>query len=317
MAITPKISAQPNPISLDDFLEKARRTINVREPESALALSDDLASLAMNETLVPDAIEAQVNGFLNGIRHVSYTPQSIILGGGDGFYVRANIWTPPRLCSAIREQEERIFSYNLAHDHNFAFLTAGYFGAGYRTEIFDYDPKQVVGYIGEKVDITPLEQTSLPKGKVMFYRMRRDIHIQHPPEELSISLNLMMISPESEHTEQYFFDTEAGIISGIPEAAYVYRRASLATLLGEVGDEASLPLLHSLLEEQPNRRIRISALQSIYRLHERLNQSTTVASGFIDDQDPLVAEAARRLRDGQRLGADLDLASAADLYKRD
>ncbi|MBO9826922.1 hypothetical protein J7373_01515 [Xanthomonas sp. A2111] len=317
MAITPKLSAQTRSIPLDAFLEKARSTVDVQDPESALALADDLASLAMNETLVTDAIEAQVNGFLTGTRQISYTPQSIILGGGDEFYVRANIWTPPRLSGAIKEQEERIFSYNLAHDHNFAFLTVGYFGAGYSTEIFDYDPKKITGYIGEKVDITPLEKTTLPKGKVMFYRMRRDIHIQHPPEELSISLNLMIISPESQHTEQYFFDTNAGVISGIPEAAYVYRHASLATLLGEVGNETSLPLLHSLLENQPNRRVRISALQSIYRLHERLNQSTTIASKFVDDQDTLVADAARRLSNGEQFGADLDLALAADLYKRD
>ena len=317
MAITPQLSADITPLGLEEFIALARRQVDVNEPESALQLADALAGLALHPHLMRDAIQKQVNAFLQGNRQVSYTPQSIILGGTESFYVRANIWTPPRLAGAIREQEERIFSYNLAHDHNFAFLTAGCFGSGYRTEIFDYDPSQVVGYVGERVELTPLEETTLPKGKVMFYRERRDIHIQHAPAELSISLNLMLLSPRSQHTEQYFFDTTQGVISGIPEAAYVYRRASLAALLGAVGDEHALPTLHGLLDEHSNRRVRVSALQAIHQLQQRANQRCDTAERFVDDSDPLMAMAARSLHDGAALDAGLDLASAADLYKRD
>ncbi|MDT9582027.1 hypothetical protein RS982_12030 [Stenotrophomonas indicatrix] len=317
MAITAQLSSGIAPLGLEEFIALARNQVDVNEPESALQLADALAGLALHPHLMRDAIQKQVRAFLQGNRQVSYTPQSIILGGSESFYVRANIWTPPRLAGAIREQEERIFSYNLAHDHNFAFLTAGCFGSGYRTEIFDYDPTQVVGYVGERVELTHLEDTTLPKGKVMFYRERRDIHIQHAPAELSISLNLMLLSPRSQHTEQYFFDTAKGVISGIPEAAYVYRRASLAALLGAVGDEHALPVLHGLLDEHCNRRVRVSALQAIHQLQQRANQRCDIAERFVDDGDPLMAMAARSLHDGAVLDAGLDLASAADLYKRD
>lgn len=317
MAITPTLSKTLAPIPLDAFMEKAARTVDRSDSLSALALADDLAALSMNETLVKDAIEAQIDAFLQGTRQISYTPQSIVLGGGDGYYVRANIWTPPRLSGAIKEQEEKIFSYRLAHDHNFAFLTAGHFGSGYRTEIFEYDPDQIVGFIGEEVDLTLLEQTQLPKGKVMFYRKRRDIHIQHPPEELSISLNLMLVSDESQNSEQYFFDTERRIISGIPEAAYVYRRASLATLLGEIGDHASIPLLEQLLDDQPNRRVRISAMDSIHRLSNKFDLTESVTRRMLRDPDRLVCAAARQLLETGQLDERVSLSSAASVYKRD
>lgn len=317
MAITPTLSGHTQPLDLDGFMALARAQVDVNEPESALQLADALAGLAQHPHLIRDAIQKQADAFLQGNRQVSYTPQSIILAGSESFYVRANIWTPPRLSGAIREQEERIFSYNLAHDHNFAFLTAGCFGSGYRTEIFEYDPSQVVGYVGEPVELTALEETTLPQGKVMFYRERRDIHIQHAPTELSISLNLMLLSPRSQDTEQYFFDTRKGVISGIPEAAYVYRKASLAALLGMIGDGDALPTLHALLDGQPNRRIRVSAMQAIHSLQTRLEQHSDISRRFVDDADPLMAMAARSLHDGGRLDAGLDLASAADLYKRD
>lgn len=317
MAITPGLQGDLQSIPLHAFIDKASRILVPGESLSALELADDLAALSMNTSLVKDAIEAQIDAFLSGARQISYTPQSIILGSGEGFYVRANIWTPPRLSGAIKEQEERIFSYRLAHDHNFAFLTAGYFGAGYRTEIFDYDPDRVVGYIGEEVDLTLLEETTLPKGKVMFYRERRDIHIQHPPEELSISLNLMLLSDDSQNTEQYFFDTERNIISGIPEAAYVYRRASLAALLGDIGDERSIPLLEDLLRDQPNRRVRISAMDSVHRLSRRFNQGETVTDRLLRDPDALVSMAARQLKETGQLDARVNLSTAASLYKRD
>ena len=317
MAITPELSPNLSAVSLEAFIEKAARTLDPGDSLSALALADDLAALSMNEGLVKDAIEAQIDAFLQGTRQISYTPQSIVLGGGSGFYVRANIWTPTRLTGAIKEQEEKIFSYRLAHDHNFAFLTAGHFGSGYRTEIFEYDPDQITGFIGEEVDLRLLEHTGLPKGKVMFYRERRDIHIQHPPEELSISLNLMLASEESQNTEQYFFDTERRIISGIPEAAYVYRRASLATLLGEIGDAESIPLLEQLLDDQPNRRVRISAMDSIHRLSDRFDLAESVTRRMLRDPDRLVCEAARQLLDSGHLDERVSLSSAASIYKRD
>ena len=72
-----------------------------------------------------------------------------------------------------------------------------------------------------------------------------------------------------------------------------------------------------LLDEHCNRRVRVSALQAIHQLQQRANQRCDIAERFVDDGDPLMAMAARSLHDGAVLDAGLDLASAADLYKRD
>ena len=98
------------------------------------------------------------------------------------------------------------FSYNIAHDHNFSFLTVGYLGPGYETDIYEYDYDSVEGYVGEKVEMQFLEKVRFAAGMAMYYRASRDLHIQHPPSEMTIPLNLLIQPPEVRLREQYEFD---------------------------------------------------------------------------------------------------------------
>jgi len=72
------------------------------------------------------------------------------------------------------------------------------------------------GRMGEALKLRFVERSSLSAGKVQLYRARRDIHRQLPPEQLSISLNIM---EEGEHVpwrDQAIVDLRHGIITKRP-----------------------------------------------------------------------------------------------------
>ncbi|MCG6119435.1 MAG: transposase, partial [Blastomonas sp.] len=98
-----------------------------------------------------------------------------------GWFMRANIW-PSAQEAVMRESGEAAFVYGLAHDHNFDFLTVGYFGPGYRSDHYEVDPARIIGKAGDAVDLRFVGSSVLHLGRVMHYRARRDVHCQYPPE---------------------------------------------------------------------------------------------------------------------------------------
>src|SRR3546814_33924 len=80
----------------------------------------------------------------------------------------------------VRDSGTDPFFYGKAHDHNFSFLTVGYMGPGYWSEYYEYDYANVAGYVGEKVNLRYIEKSKLDEGKVMLYRIHRDVHLQLP-----------------------------------------------------------------------------------------------------------------------------------------
>src|SRR5262249_10547579 len=138
----------------------------------------------------------------------AYISQSFILHRGQEWFIRANLWTPRADAAEMHDTQDRVTFYKVAHDHNFSFLTIGYLGSGYERELYEVEPGSFVGRVGEQVELRYIERTRLSAGKVMLYRASRDVHEQAPPEELSISLNLMLIPRETNLVDQYYFDLE-------------------------------------------------------------------------------------------------------------
>ncbi|AAW73405.1 putative ISXo8 transposase [Xanthomonas oryzae pv. oryzae KACC 10331] len=184
----------------------------------------------------------------------------MFLVAGRGFFLRANIWTPLKLSENFRSQEERVFSYRNTHDHNFHFMTVGYHGPGYETNLYQYDPSRVRGYIGEVVELESLGRTMLQVGRVMVYREKVDVHTQFPPEQLSVSLNLMVTKKRECEPDQYFFDPSDGRIVEMPQIALVHKRASIVALAGQLANSDTADVIESLIIDAPCRRVREAAL---------------------------------------------------------
>ncbi|RMH36860.1 MAG: hypothetical protein D6694_13515 [Gammaproteobacteria bacterium] len=150
-------------------------------------------------------------------------------------------------------QEAELYAYGLPHDHNFSFLTVGHFGSGYRTIIYEYDASKVSGEIGEKVDVNFSEDTTLSNGKVMYFRAGKDIHIQFPPEEFSVSLNMIPTPKSLSFRPQYIFDIEAGRIINYAKSQ-VPQRLGLIALAEQLGDMHTAELLDRIAATHPCRR---------------------------------------------------------------
>ncbi|NNC52901.1 MAG: transposase [Erythrobacter sp.] len=189
------------------------------EPEDEDSLGNGavaLKRLANNSHFLGDLLIEQLKvGHRGGGIESAYGPQSIVLSRMRGrSFLRANIW-PSEQESCFRASGSDAFVYGVPHDHNFSFLTAGYFGPGYGSDYYEYDYESVAGYRGEVCDLRFVERTHLEEGKLMLYRANLDIHSQLPPENMSVSLNIMHIDPAKAWSDQYGFDLDSNAVTGV------------------------------------------------------------------------------------------------------
>jgi len=192
-----------------------------------------------------------------------YGPQAIVLSSSRGdVFLRANIW-PSEQDQCFAASGAKTFVYGVPHDHNFSFLTAGYFGPGYRSDYYTYDYTKAVGYAGEKPELKFVERSALSEGKMMLYRAHVDIHSQIPPESMSVSLNVMHIDPVQGWFDQYGFDLEEGTISKVlsPNSTEAFLRAAVATQCKEAMD-----LAEQFGKHHPSDRLRLASYEARAKL---------------------------------------------------
>jgi hypothetical protein len=189
-----------------------------------------------------------------------YSSQVIMLHrASEKFFIRANFW-PSERDSVLRTSGTSPFFYHVPHDHNFSFLTVGYFGPGYWSEYYEYDYESVVGLPGEKVDLRFVERARLEPGKVMLYRAHRDIHDQLPADDLSVSINIMEASNRLPFLSQYRFDVKKCEVAGI--LTRTSSEALLALAAQHEGSNAR-DLVESFAADHPCDRIRFTALREL------------------------------------------------------
>jgi hypothetical protein len=219
-----------------------------------------LRRLGNNRTFLADTLLAELEK-----RHCkddaasAYGPQVVMLSplGGE-FFLRANIW-PSRDEHMFRASGGGTFVYELPHDHNFDFLTVGYFGPGYWSDYWEYDYEAVAGAIGEPAALRFMGRERLEPGKLMHYRAHRDVHSQLPPDRLSVSLNVMHAGGAQGWTDQYRFDTERNVIAGVlgAGASEVFLRIAVG-----LGSEEAMNLAESFARSHPSDRMRLAALEA-------------------------------------------------------
>ena len=188
-----------------------------RDEESLAHAAQQLRRLGNNRAFFGDMlIEELKRDVREDSGENSYGPQVVMLRpvGTGNFFIRANIW-PSHDEHAMRASGGGAFVYAQPHDHNFDFLTVGYFGPGYWSNYYEYDYGEVVGYRDEPVALRFIERSRLEQGKIMLYRAHLDVHDQAPPDALSISLNIMHTSGAQAWFDQYSFDLERRCIGRI------------------------------------------------------------------------------------------------------
>jgi hypothetical protein len=228
------------------------------DEDSFAALGPLLARLGRNQHFLADlAIEELKARCVHQSATNAYGPQVFMLRPPNGrFVVRANFW-PARADPVVRASGTGPFFYDMPHDHNFPFLTYGYLGPGYWSDYFVYDGARFRGAPGDAVRLQFVERARLDPGKLMLYRMQRDIHVQLPPDSFSVSLNIMGQHPSHPWIDQYRFDIARGVIA---EGLTMAPAEALATLAVHLGGEDGRGIVAELAVSHPHPRMRATAL---------------------------------------------------------
>lgn len=264
MALTLNIDTSET-TSLDEFVEYVTKNVDSRDDDSLCDAAPMLKALSNNKSFFTDYLNNELQNWEDFQKVNLYTSQTFAFASEGDFMVRANVWVPPSEVPEEQTWTNEMFYYLVPHDHNFSFLTVGFWGSGYETTIYEYDGDRAIGELGEKVDLRFLENTSLPEGKMMFYRANKDIHSQAHPTEFSISLNLLASPPEQGFKDQYCFDLTSSSISS-DVATTNMCRLMLCKLARYVGNGKSANLLESISETHPASRVRAEAYNSLASL---------------------------------------------------
>jgi hypothetical protein len=251
-----------------------------------------LARLARNPDFLAEAAVAElkarhrVDSTIGG-----YGAQVLMLRPANGRYVlRAKFW-PAESDSVVRASGAAPFFYHHAHDHNFAFLTVGYAGPGYWSDVYEYDIDRVVGIPGEKVDLAFIERIRLDPGKVLLYRARRDVHVQLPPDAFSVSLNILAAEPAQIWRDQFRFDIATGTIA---ETLTVAPSEALVALAVHLGGDDGYDLASGFAARHPSSRMRVAALAALASAAPDRAAACNLFESAAGDVDPYVAGHARR-----------------------
>lgn len=236
----PRIMACENTrvIGVEQCAEALAETgFDPRDEDSLAHAALCLRQLGNDRRFLGDLIARELSDRGDGIREQSYGPQSIVLSSAQsGAFLRANIW-PAVSDHALAASGRAAFQYDFPHDHNFSFLTLGYFGPGYRSDYWEYDYEAAVGFPGERVALVTKGRQQLSPGRIMLYRAHRDIHNQLPPEAMSVSLNIMHVDGTCGWFDQYAFDPDSGTVTDRLGSGSSEAFVRIAVSLGS--DEAS------------------------------------------------------------------------------
>lgn len=221
-----------------------------------------LQRLGNNKTFLGDIlVEELANRHRDDSLENAYGPQVIMLVPPQGqFFIRANLW-PSADEHMVRASGPASFVYGMPHDHNFDFLTLGYFGPGYWSDYYEVDYAEVTGWRGEPVpSLRFVERSRLEQGRMLHYRAHKDVHAQHPADSLSVSLNVMHTNAGQGWFDQYRFDldqrTVGTILSPGPTEAF------LKVAIGLGSDEA-LDLAHRFARRHPSDRLRLNTWDAL------------------------------------------------------
>lgn len=247
-------------LSLDEFVAHVEDHVDIDDFESMKDSAWALRALSNDRDFLLSAYNDELAAIVDGKSQNVLTPQTIVLARGKEFYLRSNIWLPPSEAAKFRDREAKLTAYGLAHDHNFHFLTVGYYGEGYATDVYRYEYEKIVGYIGEDAGLEFLGSYQLKPGMVMGYEAGRDVHVQYEPDDIAISINLIAVPRSTYFQQQLSFDLECGsVAAGLTDS--VGTRLFLLSFMKDNYDDRSIGLLTRAATEYPCLRTCSQALR--------------------------------------------------------
>lgn len=284
-----------NPIDFDEFAASLRQSgVDLSHEDGVVRAAAMLASLYTDRTFLADrALEELKANCARQTEINRYGAQVLVLDRVAGsHFIRANFW-PSRDDPVLLASGEGHYAYHLAHDHNFDFLTLGYWGPGYRSRWYEYDYAQISGYCGEAAGLSLIEEGLLSPGRMLHYRAHRDVHEQLVPDALSISINIVPESPTSLWRDQYHFDLARGCVASI---ATISQNEILLRIAAALSDNG-LDLADDYARHHPSERVRWQAWRALIGRCATVAQRTSLLEVAASDTSSLVRGQANILLD--------------------
>lgn len=275
-------------VTLNEFVEHLEHDLGVQDVDDLIGAAPAFKQLLNNPRVVTDFIDAELRNWRAGRGDHEYVGRTLVLMRRPKFLIRANLWVTPDPRRRPPTANDEGFGYLAPHDHNFAFLTGAYHGPGYATVLFEYDADEVVGTLGEHVELRPCGRSEFPRGAIMLYRPSKDIHYQEHPTALSITLNVVVPGRYVER-DQFLFDVETGTITTVLTPASA-RGTTLCELAAEVGDAETEQLLLDVAGHAEHPRVRVAAAKALHAMRPRDGYRTL--ESLRDDRDRRVRELA-------------------------
>ncbi|WP_423606187.1 hypothetical protein [Sphingomonas sp. MS122] len=144
---------------------------------------------------------------------------------------------------------------------------------------------------GSNAGLRFVERARLDPGKLMLYRMRRDVHVQLPPDSFSVSLNILGQHPSHPWIDQYRFDITRGTIA---EGLTTAPAEALVTLAAHLGGDNGLELVEHLVRRHPHPRMRQTAVQAMASARGESHAMLRLLEFAVDDDVESVRVPARR-----------------------
>jgi len=248
--------------AIDDF---SARGFDPADEENLAHAALSLRRLGNNRAFLGDLLLNELKAHAADVQaDNAYGPQVVMLGRPEhsNCFLRANIW-PSMNDAMVRASGKEAFVLDLPHDHNFHFLTLGYFGPGYWSDFYEADYEGIVGYIDEKVSLRRIGKQRLEEGMIQLYRAHIDVHAQLPADALSVSVNVVHTSGAQGWLDQYRFDTDQGQVTAILN--YGASEAFLRIAVG-LGSPEAIDLAHRFGRHHPSDRMRIHAFDALASL---------------------------------------------------
>lgn len=248
-------------MELNEYKEFVDENVDFLDYESICETAWALKALANNRKFLGEEINRHLVSFIDGSPFKSNTPYSVIFYNSRDYAIRANIWLPLSPDPVRRQHEATFFGYSGYHDHNFHLVTAGYFGPGYDSDLYEYERNDNC-LPGARVKLEHKGKIRLTVGDVITYEAFHDIHAQEPPSDVSVSLNLRVHPPELDNRQLFFFDVEAGRIAS-PVSNGEERFATFVTMARHLFNENTIEPLMSLARHHPAEAVRRMAADEL------------------------------------------------------
>lgn len=272
-------------IELADFIDALHeRGTDAHDKESLMEASDLLKQLYNNRDFLGQYIIGQLRDNTTFERNTAYNSQVLVLYSCPKFSIRVNVW-PSVKDSVYKSSGHKLFSYTLPHNHNFNFLTLGYFGPGYLSEYYEVDYNKFTGYPGEKVELKFVEESYLTPGKIQLYEALSDVHKQLPPESLSISVNILEASQAVDLFEQNSFNLEKSTITDTLITSS--NTEAILKIASVLKGDVSKGVLHHIIDNNPIDKYRYTAMTCLAEMADSQGEAIKILEYYLTNSDSL------------------------------